>query len=242
MAAIDFPASPTVGQIFAAPNGVIYKWNGTIWLAQSGIGGAYVNVTPPVSPGNGQLWWCNDGSAGGGALYIWYDDGNSQQWVPVAPTPAAAATGQIVQGTLADPYTMPAGAWNDITGLTVTLTPRSSSSRFKLQASLGRVGLPASTMAGFRFTRNGAAIAVGNPAGSRPPSTFAAWMNAGSTDHGGQQGFTYLDAPATAAPITYTVQGYAQSATAYINRTVADTDAQIYGTRTISALTVTEFP
>lgn len=36
---------------------------------------------PPASPDNGQLWWnTNDGR-----LYIWYEDGNSDQWVPATP-------------------------------------------------------------------------------------------------------------------------------------------------------------
>jgi len=32
MSALDFPAAPTVGQLFAAPNGVTYQWNGVLWL------------------------------------------------------------------------------------------------------------------------------------------------------------------------------------------------------------------
>lgn len=186
------------------------------------------------------MWFCTDGSIGGGVLYVYYDDGNTQQWVAASPSPAQLQ-GQVIQATLFDPYIIPAGAWNDITSLTVTLTPKSSNSRFKLETALGRVGLPASTMAAFRFTRNGAPIATGNPVAARPPSTFASWANGGSTDHGGQQGFCYLDAPATTGPLTYTVQGYAQSATSYINRSVTDTDAQIYGTRTMSSLIVTEY-
>jgi hypothetical protein len=37
MAALDFPASPTNGQVFSAPNGVVYIWSlaYTAWLAQS---------------------------------------------------------------------------------------------------------------------------------------------------------------------------------------------------------------
>lgn len=213
----------------------------TAFVAAALAAGASISVgtTPPASPAANQLWWFSDGSTGGGVLYIYYNDGNSSQWVPVSPQ-ATSVMPQVAQGVLADPYTMPAGAWNDITSLTVTLTPRSASSRFKLEASLGRVGLPASTMAGFRFTRNGAAIAVGNPVGTRPPATFAAWINSSSADNAGQHGFVYLDAPATASPVTYTVQGYAQSATAYINRSVNDTDAQIYGLHGLSTLIVTE--
>ena len=39
---IDFPASPTDGQVFSATNGVVYKWSATYssWLAQ--------NPAPPL--------------------------------------------------------------------------------------------------------------------------------------------------------------------------------------------------
>jgi hypothetical protein len=42
MAALDFPAAPTVGQQYAAPNGVTYQWDGAAWVITGG---------PP-----GQLW------------------------------------------------------------------------------------------------------------------------------------------------------------------------------------------
>jgi hypothetical protein len=37
--------------------------------------------TPPETPEKGQLWWnTNDGR-----LYIWYEDIDSEQWVPATP-------------------------------------------------------------------------------------------------------------------------------------------------------------
>ena len=44
---------------------------------------AFVGTTAPATPPDGQLWFWPDNVAGGGALYIWYNDGNSTQWVPV---------------------------------------------------------------------------------------------------------------------------------------------------------------
>jgi len=35
MAAIDFPASPAVNQLFTAPNGVTYMWTGVLWVVYS---------------------------------------------------------------------------------------------------------------------------------------------------------------------------------------------------------------
>jgi len=42
---------------------------------------ATIGTTAPASPTVGQLWWRSDT----GRLMIWYDDGNSQQWVPAVP-------------------------------------------------------------------------------------------------------------------------------------------------------------
>jgi phage gp45-like len=48
-------------------------------LAATASGGASVTISPtaPVAPSIGNLWW----DSTGGQLYIYYDDGNSQQWV-----------------------------------------------------------------------------------------------------------------------------------------------------------------
>ena len=37
-----------------------------------------VSATPPASPTPGAMWW----DSTGGQMYLWYDDGNSQAWVP----------------------------------------------------------------------------------------------------------------------------------------------------------------
>ena len=51
MAAIDFPASPTVGQNFLAPNGATYQWNGSLWLALAGSAPG----NPPTGSAGGAL-------------------------------------------------------------------------------------------------------------------------------------------------------------------------------------------
>jgi len=42
-----------------------------------------ISATAPVAPKVGQLWWRNDPD---GNLFIYYDDGNSQQFVPAVPS------------------------------------------------------------------------------------------------------------------------------------------------------------
>ena len=41
----------------------------------------HVGINPPNSPVEGDLWW----STLEGNLFIWYDDGDSQQWVDASP-------------------------------------------------------------------------------------------------------------------------------------------------------------
>jgi len=46
--ALSFPTSPTSGQVYAAPNGVVYTWNATagVWTGTGpGLGGLGVNQT-----------------------------------------------------------------------------------------------------------------------------------------------------------------------------------------------------
>lgn len=94
MVALDFPASPTVGQIYMAA-GARYVWNGYAWNLQPSNANLLALIPtsdlPPASPQPGQAWW----KSSTGILYIWYDDGNTAQWVEasggaVVGSPASA--------------------------------------------------------------------------------------------------------------------------------------------------------
>jgi len=92
---LDFPASPTNGQLFTGSNGIIYQWNsaGGLWL-NYGIGqnNAIIGTTPPANPVTGQLWWSPDL----GQLFIYYTDPNTSQWVAAAPSATAPGSGFIL--------------------------------------------------------------------------------------------------------------------------------------------------
>jgi len=59
------------------------------YVDSKGGGGASVTVsdTPPASPAAGNLWWESDS----GTLFIYYNDGNTSQWVAVATGGSGAA-------------------------------------------------------------------------------------------------------------------------------------------------------
>jgi hypothetical protein len=80
-------------------------------LANAGTGGGspvYIQDTPPTGAAANSLWWESDT----GQLYVYYNDGDSTQWVTAAPQPDVSVylqkSGGTMTGTLtlnADPST-----------------------------------------------------------------------------------------------------------------------------------------
>jgi Chaperone of endosialidase/Collagen triple helix repeat (20 copies) len=90
---IDFPANPTVGQKYTT-GGITWEWDGVKWTL---AGNSPINIgdEPPPNPASGALWW-DTVSAN---LFIWYDDGDTAQWVVAVNIGTAGAQGiQGIQG------------------------------------------------------------------------------------------------------------------------------------------------
>ena len=97
--ALDFPASPTNGQVYGS-----YVYNSTVGAWQSKEDPATiatVSTTAPASANPGDLWYDSDD----GTSYMYYDDGTSAQWVellssgvPLLNTKANLAGGNALTG------------------------------------------------------------------------------------------------------------------------------------------------
>ena len=90
------PASPWNGQVIFETdtlNALVYRTATSSWAI---LGGSTVASEPPAGAGNGNFWWDSDN----GKLYIYYNDGNSGQWVSVMPSQTAIDVSQnyIING------------------------------------------------------------------------------------------------------------------------------------------------
>jgi len=89
------PGSPWSGQvIYETDTGLSLVWDGSAWQPAGGGagGGVTISSTAPASPSAGDLWWDSDD----GEMYLYYDDGSSQQWVSAAgPSVAVQSTAPI---------------------------------------------------------------------------------------------------------------------------------------------------
>lgn len=106
--------------------------------------------------------------------------------------------------------------------LAVTITPTYADSKILVTLHLC-IGVSAATQVSGRLLRGSTPIGGGVTASLRQGVFVASY----GTDNGRLDSidFTYLDSPATTSATTYKVQLNAPSATVYVNRSGADTDA-----------------
>lgn len=93
MPAINFPDTPTLGEIFVSGTRA-WEWDGTVWQIRRGTD-AYVSDTPPTNPSNGNTWF----RSSTGQFFVYYDAtwvelGNGPRGVE-GPTGVVAATSPL---------------------------------------------------------------------------------------------------------------------------------------------------
>lgn len=156
----------------------------------------------------------------------------------------AGAVLQVAQAFKTDTFSTTSTSLQDVSGLSVTLTPASSSSKFLIMVNMtylntlytGHVAL----------IRNGTEIGMADAASNRPRN-FLFYSNSTNAGNDGQwvrESMDYLDSPATSSSITYKVQASArrdgQGGTMFINRSNPDRDTTGYDGRGVSSIVVME--
>lgn len=134
---------------------------------------------------------------------------------------------QVVQTVKTDTFSTTSSSYVDITGLSVSITPTSSSNKILVMFN-GMIGNSDATSSStiVQLVRGSTAICIGDASGSRTRASSATWTASGTVQDRivGQMNNTFLDSPNTTSSTTYKLQIKAGGATAYVNRGGYDAD------------------
>ena len=158
------------------------------------------------------------------------------QVIPKSALPTGTVL-QVVSTTKTDTFSMSSTTFGDVTGLSVSITPTSATSKILVISNLNWGG-SASDIFLCRLLRDSTVISAGNVASNRSPS-FAS-MRTANADNMVTSSVTFLDSPTTTSATTYKVQVRVGGGdTVYVNRNANDTDVSAFP-RTVSSITVME--
>ena len=146
---------------------------------------------------------------------------------------------QVVQTVKTDTFTTTSSSFVDITGMSVTITPSSTSSKILVTGMLNGSQDVGANRTYVKLLRGSTAICIGDAAGSRIRG-LGGFSSNDSTLASSPLSFSFLDSPATTSATTYKLQiaSTAGSGTCFVNRT--DTDLDDGQIRMASTITVME--
>jgi hypothetical protein len=146
---------------------------------------------------------------------------------------------QVVSTAKTDTFSSSSTSMTDITGLSVSITPSSTSSKVLVTFNVN-LGTSVNDFRAYQLVRDSTAIAIGDTAGSRIRSTMGHYLGGDNVaGHIAAHSMTFLDSPNTTSATTYKVQGRTPSGTFFVNRNSQDTDGASIP-RAVSTITVME--
>jgi len=149
---------------------------------------------------------------------------------------------QVVSTTKTDTFTSTADTFTDITGLSVSITPTSSSSKILVFVNIVGGSNTAGILCMFRLVRGSTAIGVGNTVSNYTSASVGGLRSPADNNASWTASWNYLDSPSTTSSTTYKVQGLNENSayTFRINSTGSDTSGGVYSYRGASTITVME--
>ena len=201
--------------------------------------GVCTSSTRPTAPYEGQMIYETDTDM----VAIW--NGTAWRYIS-ATTPTNGSVLQVQSTTLATIWSssVASGASADVTGLSASITPKSTSSKVLVTVNMnGMVDVAGSYRPFFaaQLKRGATLVGGGNTAGSRVSINASGGYSA-SPDVNANISFSFMDSPATTSATTYQVAGWNPFAGTYnltVNQFAADGNSATTG-RPSSTITVME--
>ena len=199
-----------------AVSGTTVTFDAAIATGVSKVEATYTTTIPAHEPADGSVTVGKLSTTGSPSAATFLN--GSMAWA----TPSGGKVLQVLTATKTDTASTTSTSMGD-TGLSVAITPASSSNKVLVTAMInyGQNGAAANTF--FNVVRGSTALLIGDAASSRTRCTISA-TDVGSGNAGTATPMI-LDSPSTASEVTYKIQWQVQSGTtAYINREHGDSD------------------
>jgi hypothetical protein len=160
----------------------------------------------------------------------------------ILTTGSAGTVLQVLQAVKTSVQSTTSTSTVDVTGLSVTITPKFATSKILVLADVG-VGISTATgsISFLWIVRNSTNIYVGDSAGSRTPVWQFLYNSSGADAQMFRFSGNYLDSPATTSATTYKIAFNTNNGAVatYINQSAGDANANYVG-RVASSITVME--
>lgn len=182
----------------------------------------------------------------GSSPTVTFSDGTTQAtsaivsgYVPYANLPAGSVL-QVIQTVKSDTFTTTSASYTDVTGLSVSITPKFATSKILVLYSSAMGTISGQYSCAMRLVRNSTGIYLGDAANNRTQASNAYWSDIGTVYDTSPVNGIFLDSPATTSATTYKLQVLSQySVSVYINRNENDGDTASIS-RVPSQITVME--
>jgi hypothetical protein len=170
-------------------------------------------------------------------MVTYLSDVNQVQAYTGAAFTSVSSILQVVSTTKTDAFSGTGSSFVDVTGLSATITPTSSSNKIYVSFSGSVAGAGGNPIYGL-LLRGSTPISVGATVGSRSSVTFN--FPGGNSAHPYIASAVIVDSPNTTSAVTYKLQLRSNGATAfYVNRSVDDTNDPNFP-RTAATITLME--
>ena len=155
-------------------------------------------------------------------------------------TPSGGKVLQVVSATKTDTQAFSSSTFSDITGLSLSITPSSTSSKILVFGYAMVAWDSALAKIAINLLRGSTNILIGDAAGSRQRVSGFTYLGIACNGTFSLP-FNFLDSPSTTSAITYKIQASSldNAGNVYVNRSFVDTDNSTFA-RTTSTITAME--